>query len=65
MYKCFIDSILAFIEDFFIKVLIETNVNIRNALNLSGIYRKSDLHWVDSKVNRSPFGVHSLCTRPI
>ena len=38
MCKCFTASVLALIS-FFVKVLIETNVNMSNELNLSDVYR--------------------------
>ena len=36
--KCFTASILVLISVFFIKILIETNVNISNELSFSDVY---------------------------
>ena len=44
---------------FFVKVLIETNVNISNELNFSDIYRNVNYSGLLAK-----FGLHSFCTNP-
>ena len=53
MFYCF--NFSAYIR-FFIKGLIDTNVNISNELNFSDVYRS--VNYIGS------LGVYSLCTRP-
>ena len=60
--KCFTASILHLYK-IFIKILIQMNVNISSELNFSDDFR-CIIHWVASKVNMNPFGVHSLCMWP-
>ena len=59
MFYCF--SFSAYIR-FFVKVLIETNVNISNELNFSDVLLKCKLHWVPCKVNelRGSFTLHVI-----
>ena len=51
MFHCFYFS--AYIR-VLVKLLIETNVIISNALNFSDVLLKCKLHWVHSKVYMNP-----------
>ena len=60
MFYCF--SFSAYIR-FFIKSLIETNVNISNELYFSDVYRHLNYNGSLVKFYMNPFGVNPLGTR--
>ena len=49
---------------FFVKILIERNVNISNLLNFFLILLKCKLHLEASNVYTNSLGVYSFCTQP-